>query len=327
MMDGSMSNKHSQSSTFAMLVTCAGKGGSVNGQLRVVSPRTAFIRCRPDFQPGERVITDVMLAPGKHSGIRLVGMVIAVRAQTNRPQGIDVRWTDAGGGGAATTLEHFLRNILGLERVRISSDGQPPFPFRYHFASPTPSERAPRSRPRAPRLQRTNEPRARAPTRPFGGLEEIDAPAAKPPAPKPRDGKRRKPVSASEVKSRQDSSPPAKDGDRRSRPRMGLAVPVTWFLKTQPVLGQAVDLSRSGIYVNTDHTPPPVGSRVTLRMPVLADGLRHVVMFTARVVRHKHHREKPGHRHGFGARFTVVDELGHVGIFKHFVDSHTGVHD
>ncbi len=88
------------------------------------------------------------------------------------------------------------------------------------------------------------------------------------------------------------------------------------------MVGQALNASRTGIYVATELDVPDVDKRVTIRMAVRHIGKLHVVMFTARVVRHRDRREKPGTHHGFAAQFLVVDELGHPGIFSHFLQSH-----
>lgn len=112
------------------------------------------------------------------------------------------------------------------------------------------------------------------------------------------------------------------DGEeRRGRPRVTAAVPVTYFIGAAQHIGRAHNVSRSGIYVETDQAMPVEGSRINIRLPVAHAGKYHVVMLTTFVVRFKEDHEKPGTHPGFGARFKVVDELGVPGIFSHFLKS------
>jgi hypothetical protein len=103
-------------------------------------------------------------------------------------------------------------------------------------------------------------------------------------------------------------------------PRVPVSNPVTYFIGAESHLGRSLDVSRAGVYIETDGPLPRLGERTNIRLPVLHAGRHHVVMLTTRIVRYKGGRREgqPPHR-GFAADYQVVDELGVPGIFSHFL--------
>lgn len=67
------------------------------------------------------------------------------------------------------------------------------------------------------------------------------------------------------------------------------------------------DVSRSGIYLETDDPLPDIGERVIIRFPIPHASRHQLVVLTTEVVRLKGSEEKPGTGHGFAARFVMVD--------------------
>ncbi len=136
-------------------------------------------------------------------------------------------------------------------------------------------------------------------------------PEASPPAPAPP-----APVAAAPA-----PAPPAvaPADDRRRRPRVPVSNPVTYFIGAESHLGRSLDVSRAGVYIETDGPLPKLGERTNIRLPVLHAGRHHVVMLTTRIVRYKGGDEKLNRRRGFAADYQVVDELGVPGIFSHFL--------
>ncbi|MGM0577565.1 MAG: PilZ domain-containing protein [Myxococcota bacterium] len=112
----------------------------------------------------------------------------------------------------------------------------------------------------------------------------------------------------------------APEESRRSHPRFPVRLPVSYFVGASSQVGLARDVSRTGVYVETDGPVPPVEQPVKIRLPVEHGDCFHVVMLTAVVVRGTA-RAWTEDGAGFAARFRVVDDLGVPGIFRHFLES------
>jgi hypothetical protein len=116
------------------------------------------------------------------------------------------------------------------------------------------------------------------------------------------------------------AAPEPQIDEQRRRPRVAVSTPVTYYIGSESHIGRSVDVSRAGVYVQTDGPLPRLGDRTNIRLPVLHAGRHHVVMLTTRIVRYKGAAEKVDSKHrGFAADYQVVDELGVPGIFSHFL--------
>ena len=116
-----------------------------------VSPLGGFVSCEPIYDVGERIVADVLLAPDKEAGIRLVGSVSRVN-QPGREDtgalGVAVNWSDAGSQASAQALQHFLHYVLGIADATIRADGKGAYPYRYRFeGAPAPQAATPGPRP------------------------------------------------------------------------------------------------------------------------------------------------------------------------------------
>ena len=115
--------------------------------------------------------------------------------------------------------------------------------------------------------------------------------------------------------------------ERRGRPRINMALPVSYFERTKGVVGRVHNVSRSGLYVQCSQGPPKIGMRINVRFPIRQGGRLHVVLLTCEVIRHRGTREKHGTRNGFAVAYKVIDEMGRIGIFQHFINQHLAVPD
>ncbi|MCB9730570.1 MAG: PilZ domain-containing protein [Deltaproteobacteria bacterium] len=149
------------------------------------------------------------------------------------------------------------------------------------------------------------------------------SPPPQPPAPSPPPAARPSGATANAAPQHSAAAPAAPvtppEDERRRRPRVDVSTPVTYFLGRESHLGRSVNVSRAGLYVETDGPLPKIGDRVNIRLPVLHAGRHHVVMLTTRIVRYRGPGDRQTVRPGFAADYQVVDELGVPGIFSHFL--------
>ncbi len=110
------------------------------------------------------------------------------------------------------------------------------------------------------------------------------------------------------------------DIERRRVKRFAMRTEVTWYQTDGlPHSGVVLNVSQRGMFVQTDHKLPRVGSRVRLKFPIEEEGGVSYVKIEAIVRR----RWNPSNESmpGFGIRFERIDEMGHTGIFRMWLRS------
>src|SRR5262249_28294303 len=83
----------------------------------------------------------------------------------------------------------------------------------------------------------------------------------------------------------------------RADPRVAIDVPISFWRDGEPSTGRLLNLSRSGLFVATEH-PQPVGARLEISFSLPHDFSGKRISAEAMVV-----RVNAGHPKGFGARF------------------------
>ncbi|MEZ4268852.1 MAG: PilZ domain-containing protein [Myxococcota bacterium] len=221
-----------------------------------------------------------------------------LRGAFGRPVRVPVHADSAAPAGQSSAppaprrqVERKVRVATAQHAVRRENESTRTQPMAWGSGGPATLNRAP-----APAPQATPATSAAA-----ASAAANAAPQHRPPAPQPA------------------PAPAAPTEERRRRPRVEVSTPVTYFIGSESHLGRSVDVSRAGVYVETDGPLPKLGDRTNIRLPVLHAGRHHVVMLTTRIARYKGAAEKPGKRRGFAADYQVVDELGVPGIFSHFL--------
>lgn len=106
--------------------------------------------------------------------------------------------------------------------------------------------------------------------------------------------------------------------ERRKNARYPTRMEVTWYVGEMPYSGAVLNVALSSLFLHTDHTMPPVGAHVVLRLPVGEAGDPTHVTIDGTVIR----AWTPGKEllPGFVVRFDKVDEHGLKGIFRRYID-------
>lgn len=107
------------------------------------------------------------------------------------------------------------------------------------------------------------------------------------------------------------------DVERRRSPRHAVRVDVTYYVGDMPHSAAVLNVSRSGMFLQTDHDPPPPGARIWLRFPVTSEPEGWTVKIDATVRR----RWEPAAEvlPGFAVKIREVDEQGRTGSFRMYL--------
>ena len=111
------------------------------------------------------------------------------------------------------------------------------------------------------------------------------------------------------------------DIERRRVKRHPCHVEVTWTVadNTMPYSGLVLNVSQRGIFVQTDHELPQIGTHVCFRFPVgEGNGEDSPYVKMEGTVRRRWDPSTEG-LPGFGLRLDKIDELGKTGIFRMFL--------
>ncbi len=106
--------------------------------------------------------------------------------------------------------------------------------------------------------------------------------------------------------------------DRRRQRRYPVHIDVTWFLDEDvPHSGRVLSVSQTGLFVQTDHALPAVGTRVLVRFPVDESPFHTVLKISGPIRRHwdPDLEALPG----FGMGITTVDAAGRPGVFRFYL--------
>ena len=105
--------------------------------------------------------------------------------------------------------------------------------------------------------------------------------------------------------------------ERRHNPRFPVNVDVSFYIGDIPYLGSVENISRTSLYIRTDHDLPAMGTNLTLKYPLAEAPDPQYVRIDGTVCRHwNESTERP---QGFAIHFDHVGELGRPGLFHTYL--------